>query len=183
MRDKTIRITVELTGSDFDAIERAAQRIGNSPAEYVRYAALRLASRDAALDRLEQGSTGERSPSPPRRSLRAVNRRTPVPTVELVRQLEAHLGAQLLAITVGTNAYEVQSWASEDNEPSPMQERRLREAHEAWQLVVSVESPETTRAWWMGMKGELDDLSPAEAIALDRGRAVMSVARAFIESG
>jgi len=29
------------------------------------------------------------------------------------------------------------------------QEHRPREAHEVWQFVMSVESAETTRAWWM----------------------------------
>lgn len=64
-----------------------------------------------------------------------------------------------------------------------MHERRLRAAHEAWLLVCMVQSPETTRMWWMGMKDALDNLYPAEAIALDRGRDVMAVARAYVASG
>ncbi len=93
------------------------------------------------------------------------------------------LGPQLVALTVDAKPDEVKRWGTKESEPTPVHERRLREAHAAWQLVVSVESPETTRAWWMGMKDQLDDLSPAEAIALDRAPAVMAVARNFLESG
>lgn len=40
-----------------------------------------------------------------------------------------------------------------------------------------------TRAWWMGMKYGLDDLSPAEAIAEGRIRDVRAVARYFVQAG
>lgn len=74
------------------------------------------------------------------------------------------------------------SWAREETQPSEVHECRLREAHEAWQLLCMVEPPDTTHAWWMGVKDALDDLSPAEAMALDRGRDVLAAARAQIES-
>lgn len=105
-----------------------------------------------------------------------------MPMIEIVRQLKTHLRAQLLALTVGAKREDVERWASHEIEPSSVHERRLRAAHDAWQLVVSVESPETTRAWWMGMKEGLGDLSPAEAIALDRADAVMAIARDFLEA-
>lgn len=59
-------------------------------------------------------------------------------------------------------------------------EQRLRAAPQVWQFVVSVESAETTRAWWMGMKEQFGGLSPAEAIAAGEQRAVMSVARDLV---
>lgn len=179
-----IRITLEVNEADLELLESAAHRFGTSPSVYARYAALRMARQDVALESA-QATTGaaDGSNRPSRRSLRPAIQRATIPTFEIVRQLQTHLGDQLLAITVGAEIAEVQRWASETSEPSSVQERRLREAHDAWQLVVSVESPNTTRAWWMGMKDGLDDLSPAEAIAQDRARDVMAVARYFIEAG
>lgn len=104
-------------------------------------------------------------------------------TPGVVRLLSEQLGRQLLAITINASPADVERWERGDVEPPPAQERRLREAHKAWQLVASIESIETTRAWWMGMKEQLDNLSPAEAIAADRARAVVSIARDFVEGG
>jgi hypothetical protein len=184
MHGRWVRLTLTLSDADREMIERAAARMGTSPAEFARYAALRMAAQDAALDSSERTrASDDGSPLPSRRSLRRTIERAPFPTVEIVRQLEKHLGLQLLAITVGAPPDEVARWVAEETEPPPVYERRLREAHDAWQLVLSVESLETTRAWWMGIKDGLDDLSPAEAIAADRARDVMAVARYFVEAG
>ncbi|MGY3129149.1 hypothetical protein ACVWW9_002678 [Agrococcus sp. UYP33] len=78
---------------------------------------------------------------------------------------------------------DIDRWGSEAAAPPPTQERRLREAHEVWQFVLSVESLGKTRAWWMGMKDGLGHLSPAGAIADDQTAAVMSIARDFVEGG
>ena len=182
MGARTIRIVIELSESDFEELEEAAERAGTQVSEYARHAALRRAEQDVGL-RTPHSPSEAPKPPPPRRHLRPVVHRAAMPTREIVRQLEQHLGAQLLAITAGTKPEEVARWASQEDAPSPVHECRLREAHEVWQLVISVESKETTRAWWMGMKDQLDDLSPAEAIALDRAQVVMSVARSFVESG
>jgi len=182
MRGNTIRLTIALSQSDLELIENAASRTGVGADEFVRYAALRMARQDVTI---ASGAAPERDspPLPSRRSLRPVIERATVPTIDIVRQLGTHLGVQLLAMTVGAQPQEIERWASETAEPSSVHERRLREAHEAWQLVVSVESPKTTRAWWMGMQDGLDDLSPAEAIAQDRAGDVMAVARYFLEAG
>lgn len=92
-------------------------------------------------------------------------------------------GYPLLAITVGASRADIDRWGSEEAAPPPTQERRLREAHEVWQFVLSVESLETTRARWTGTKDQLGDLSPAEAIADDQAAAVMSIARDFVDRG
>lgn len=41
----------------------------------------------------------------------------------------------------------------------------------------------TIRAWFMGMNPQLDDVSPAEALAEDRFREVLAAARAFLAGG
>jgi len=62
-------------------------------------------------------------------------------------------------------------------------EQRLRAAFQVFQLLVSVESPHTVRAWFTGMNPQLDDLSPAEALRGGQDRAVLAAARAFVAGG
>lgn len=177
-------MTLELSEPESKLLDQAADRSGTSPAAYARYAALRMAQQDLNLSVSEQSLHGHAAPAPPtRRSLRQVIHRATIPTVEIVRQLQTFLGPRLLGRTLDAEVETIDSWARGERSPSPVHERRLREAHEAWQLVCIAEAPDTARAWWMGMKDALDDLSPAEAIALDRGRDVMAVARAYVESG
>ena len=101
----------------------------------------------------------------------------------MVRQLTTHLGVRLLSMTLDAENELIRSWAVEQNTTPPPFDERLRAAHEIWSLVCSVESPETARMWWMGMKDGLDDLSPAEAIARDQYDDVRAVARYFLEAG
>lgn len=171
-------LTLEFSQTEFAALASAAEKAGVTPVEYVRYAALRMAAQDARLPGSEASGT-----SPSRRSLRPRRFDAKMPTHEIVRQLTTHLGVRLLALTLATDAESIKSWAEEKNPPPEPFERRLRVAHEIWQLVCSVESPNTVRTWWMGMKDGLDDLSPAEAIALDQYDDVRAVARYFVEAG
>lgn len=115
------------------------------------------------------------------RTLRRVIPAAPIPTPEVVQLRFKHRGRRLLAITVDAAAVDIDVWAGTDAQLSPPEERRLREALEVWQLVMSVESSETTRACWMG--NGLDGRSPAEAIAADHAKDVMAVARYFVEAG
>lgn len=186
MRQTPFRMMIDLNPAELELIERAGRRSGASPSDFVRDAALRAArgvnrrapnESSAALD-----GAGTAAP-PSRRSLRRSITRAQIPMPEVVRQLSQHLGLQLLAITVDAAPVDIDRWGTGEAAPPPTQERRLREAHEVWQFVLSVESLQMTRAWWMGMKDGLDDLSPAEAIAADRARDVMAVARYFVEAG
>jgi len=52
-----------------------------------------------------------------------------------------------------------------------------------FQLLMSVESPHTVRAWFTGMNPQLDDLSPAEAVRGGQDRAALAAARAFVAGG
>ena len=151
--------------------------------DYARHATLLRSKQDVELDSSLRSSGRVADPAPSRRSLRRVIHIAPIPTPEIAKQLREFLGPQLLRLTLDADVAAIDSWIREESKPSEVYERRLREAHEAWQLVCLMESPDTTRAWWMGMKDALNELSPAEAIALDRGRDVMAVARAYVESG
>lgn len=183
MRQTPLRLTIVMQASELELIERAAGASGASAGDFVRDAALR-AARGIARD-ASSGVPDSTAPLtyPSRRSLRRSIPCAPMPLIEVVRQPSEHLGRKLLAITVGATAADVDGWGTEEAAPPPTQERRLREAHEVWQFVMSVESLETARAWWMGMKEQLGDLTPAEAIAADQASAVMSIARDFVESG
>lgn len=118
-----------------------------------------------------------------RRAARHSSRdRAVVPASEAVKQLNAHLGRRLLAITLGVDPTSVDRYVRGEKIRHDI-EKRIIDAHAIWLMVSAVESPEMTRAWWMGMKDGLDDLSPAEAIADDRVRDVRAVARYFVEAG
>lgn len=186
MRQTPSRITIEVHPTELGSLERAARRSGASVSDFVREAALRAARSVDRQAHDEPSAVPDRADDaapPSRRSLRRSIPRAQYPLPEVIRQLSQHLGSQLLAITVDATPADIVSWGTGAAAPSPTQERRLREAQEVWQLVLSVESLETTRAWWMGMKDSLDDLSPAEAIAAGRARDVMAVARYFVEAG
>lgn len=104
-----------------------------------------------------------------------------LPTIEAVRQMSEQLGRQLLALTLGSSVTDVDRWLRGDMKPKPDTERRIQDAFKVFQWVSAVESPKTTRAWWMGMQEELDGLSPAEGIAAGESREVMAAAQAFVE--
>lgn len=97
--------------------------------------------------------------------------------------LERAFGRQLLSLIVGENVDAVQLWSTGDLEPSEENERRLRNAHKVYELLCTAEDDRTIRAWFMGMNSQLEDTSPAEALADDQVRNVMVSARAFVSAG
>lgn len=75
-------------------------------------------------------------------------------------------------------------WASDaKRHPRDNHERRLRATYQVFQQLQAVEAAPTVRAWFMGMNPQLEDASPAEALAGDREREVLAAARAFITGG
>lgn len=111
------------------------------------------------------------------------NRRTSPPLAEATTALAQHLGRELLAITTGCTPSAVDAWLDGTAAPTDTEAERLLDAYAVWRDIVEVESPNTIRAWFMGMKEQLGDLSPAEAIANGGIWAVRSIARDFIEGG
>lgn len=107
-----------------------------------------------------------------------------VDTKDIVKFLSENLGPSLTSLIAGVETRTVNRWASnEGGSPRPESERKLRAAFQVFQLVQTVEAAPTVRAWFMGMNPQLDDISPAEAIAEDRVRDTMAAARAFIAGG
>ena len=101
----------------------------------------------------------------------------------VVQCLQEALGQRLTAVVAGVvDAKAVGKWAKGTREPHPDTEARLRNAFQVAQLLLERESPETLRAWFIGMNPELDDQAPALLIGQEPQR-VLLAARAFLAGG
>ncbi len=56
-------------------------------------------------------------------------------------------------------------------------------AYQIFQLLLAEEAPHTVRAWFLGLKPQLDDESPAESICKGAFREVLVAAKAFLHGG
>jgi hypothetical protein len=65
----------------------------------------------------------------------------------------------------------------------PESEQRLRTAYEIVSLLLQFDSPQTVRAWFMGLNPQLDDVSPATTLREGRLGDALSAARAFVAGG
>jgi hypothetical protein len=99
--------------------------------------------------------------------------------------LQDALGQKLVAYMVGVeDPKTVGRWASDKRLPKDLEvERRLRDAHQIFRLLLTKESPHTVRAWFVGLNPQLDDESPAAAIRDGRTRDVLVAAKAFLAGG
>lgn len=104
---------------------------------------------------------------------------------EAARTLQELLSRRLTAYITGVkDGKTVTRWvngeitvAREDNE------LRLRTAYEIAQLLLQFDSPQTVRAWFIGLNPQLDDRSPAQALHEGQLREALSAARAFVAGG
>jgi hypothetical protein len=63
-------------------------------------------------------------------------------------------------------------------------EQRLRTTYQITQMLLrSSDSPQTVKAWFIGLNPQLGDTSPAEAIREGRLKEALAAARAFIAGG
>ncbi len=113
----------------------------------------------------------------------AHNNAIQISSQDIASELARVLGRQLLGIIVDKGARTIQRWIAGDNTPGTEDERKLRNAYQVYQVLSNVEGEHTIRAWFMGMNPQLEDEAPAEALAADRPREVMSAARAFVNGG
>lgn len=105
-----------------------------------------------------------------------------VSTHDVARFLVDNLGAALTAHIAAVDRRTVHRW-TEGSPARAVREKNLRAAFQVFQLIQTVDAPYTVRAWFMGMNPQLDDVSPAEALADGDHRAVMAAARAFTTGG
>lgn len=99
--------------------------------------------------------------------------------------LQDALGQKLVAFMVGVeDPKTVGRWISEKRLPQDVDvERRLRDAHLIFRLLLTKESPYTARAWFVGLNPQLNDESPAVAMSEGRTRDVLVAAKAFLAGG
>jgi len=103
---------------------------------------------------------------------------------EVVASLQKVLGQALLAVIVGKGVRTIARWtAAKPTSPSARDAQLLRDTLQIQNLLLGVDSPAVVRAWFTGMNPQLDDASPAEALADGRVREVMAAARAFANAG
>jgi len=102
----------------------------------------------------------------------------------ITAELQGALGQALLSVIVGKDVRTIARWvAGSTMKISARDEQCLRDTLQVQRLLMSVESAAVVRAWFMGMNPQLDDESPAEALANARAREVMAAARAFVNAG
>lgn len=102
---------------------------------------------------------------------------------ELVRQLNEHLGATLVAVIAGVRDRKLPyKWAKEDGPvPGVEAEGRLRAAHRVWTYVSTTENDHVARAWFIGANPLLDEQPPVVALNQGHTREVLAAAHAFTE--
>lgn len=62
-------------------------------------------------------------------------------------------------------------------------EQKLRTTYEIVQLLLQFDSPQTVKAWFIGLNPQLGDVSPTEAIHNGQLKEALGAARAFITGG
>lgn len=98
--------------------------------------------------------------------------------------LQDTLGLKLLSYIVMVRSPKtVARWASEDRNPKPENEERLRTAFYVFQLLNELESSYTVRAWFAGLNPLLGEESPAAALRDGRFKETVEAAKAFVSDG
>lgn len=105
---------------------------------------------------------------------------------EIAGRLQELLTRRLTAYIAGVvSGKTVARWASGEITEIRNQEteQRLRTAYEIALLLLGQDSPQTVRAWFIGLNPQLGDVSPAHAIHDGHLKEALTAARAFIAGG
>lgn len=107
------------------------------------------------------------------------------PIGEIALFMQELLSRQLVARIAGVNGKSVTRWATGEITEirDPTTEQRLRASYEIAQLLLGNDSPQTVRAWFIGLNPNLNDIPPVDAIADGKLKDVLAAARAFAASG
>jgi hypothetical protein len=102
---------------------------------------------------------------------------------QMAATLQSLLGQKVTAAIVGVDdPTNVGGWARGEPLVETDVERRLRNTFRIAALLMQADTPDTVRAWFLGMNPLLEDRAPAELIADDPLR-VLQAARAFMVTG
>jgi hypothetical protein len=102
---------------------------------------------------------------------------------EIVRQLNSHLGATLVATLAGVSDRKLPyRWVKPDG-PTPGDEaqQRLQTAHRIWLALAKNEADHVVRAWFIGANPILDETPPVVALRAGNLRDVLKAADAFVD--
>ena len=105
-----------------------------------------------------------------------------VPINELAASLQELLSRRMTTQIAGVkDGKTITRWASgEITEIRDIEvEQRLRTAYEIAQLLLVAESPQTVKAWFLGLNPLLSDTSPIEALSAGQLKETIGAARAF----
>lgn len=105
---------------------------------------------------------------------------------EIARLLQETLSRRLTAYIAGvSDGKTVSRWAN--REVTEIRdhdtEQRLRTAYEIAKLLLLTESPQTVKAWFIGLSPNLDDTAPAETIRNGQLKETLIASRAFCVGG
>lgn len=108
------------------------------------------------------------------------------PLTEVAHLLQQVLSRRLTAYIVGVREGKtVSRWAS--GEVTEIRDlttaQRVRTVYEIVLLLLANDSPQTVRAWFIGLNPQLGDVSPADAIREGRLKDALAAARAFAAGG
>lgn len=106
-----------------------------------------------------------------------------VPFPDQVEALKAMMGPRLLALAISVDDSTIERWIHGKVSPSLPNESKVRACYQVYELLKPVEASPTIRAWFMGLNPQLNDRSPAEAVAEGDLREVLTAARAFRAGG
>lgn len=104
---------------------------------------------------------------------------------EIVRRLNAALGATLVAALAGSKDRKISyKWAHQDGpNPNASAVKRLQFAYAQWILVSEAEGEHVARMWFIGANPWLDHDSPIDAIRNDKFRETAAAAVAMVDDG
>ncbi|HEX3721328.1 MAG TPA: XRE family transcriptional regulator [Nitrolancea sp.] len=109
-----------------------------------------------------------------------------VPLNELAASLQTLLTRQMTTNIAGVkDGKTITRWSTgEITEIRDIRvEQRLRTAYEIAQLLLISESPQTVKAWFLGLNPLLTDTSPIDALGAGQLKETIEAARAFGEGG
>lgn len=107
-------------------------------------------------------------------------------TPEIAAAMQSLFGQRIVAVMAGAeDPKAVGRWARGERTPRVETEQRLRAAFQVSQLLSMAESPETARAWFIGMNPHLEDRAPFVVLSEQPAQAqrVLEAAKAFVVNG
>lgn len=111
---------------------------------------------------------------------------TRAPVTEIAGLLQEVLSRRLTAYIASVGeGRTVSRWASGEIAliRDPDAEQRIRVAYEIAQLLLTTDSPQTVKAWFIGLNPQLGDVSPVQALHDGQLKEALAAARAFTVGG